>query len=80
MAKPTKEQIAWFQEWWREIMGDSIDADLAQSWFEKFPDMTKEEARKTLELLRPPKFAPFLQACEFRRDAAAIFPPARSVA
>jgi hypothetical protein len=39
----------------------------------KIPDMTKEEARKTLELLKTPKFAPSLQACEFRQDAAAIF-------
>jgi Zn-finger domain-containing protein len=59
MAKPTKEQIAWFQEWWHEIMGKSIDADLALSWFEKFADVTKEEARKTLELLKTPEVRAF---------------------
>jgi hypothetical protein len=56
MAKATKEQIAWFQELWREIMGDPINADRAQSWFEKFPDKTKEETRKILELFNSPEF------------------------
>ena len=54
MAKATKEQIAWFKELWREIMGDVLDADMAQKWFEKFPDTTKEEMRKMLEIVNSP--------------------------
>ena len=54
MSRPTNEQMAWFQELWREIMGITIDADEARSWFEKVPETTKEEMRKYLELLNSP--------------------------
>ena len=71
MAKATKEQIAWFQELWREIMGDVLDADMAQKWFEKFPDTTKEEMRKMLEIVNSPEVrAPMeARAREERRRA-----------
>jgi hypothetical protein len=62
MARPTKEQIAWFQELWREIMGDVPDADIAQSWFEEFPDTTKKELRKMLELLNTPEARAAMEA------------------
>jgi hypothetical protein len=48
MTKPTEEQIAWFQELWREFGQPVPDEDMAQSWFEEFPDTTKEEMRNGL--------------------------------
>jgi hypothetical protein len=56
MGKPTKEQVAWFEELHRELGLSVPDAGFIQLWFEQFPTLTKDEAKELLFLVRSREF------------------------